>query len=172
MNTLPTNISVSTIPSETETRREFLVQAASMLGIAVSAGTAITLLNACESTTMKSPVMPATTTASDKATINIAQENGLQAVGGAIIKSLTRTDAGREVVIIRSSSSQFLVFSAVCTHSQCTVDVPRNNVMTCQCHGSRYSATDGSVINGPAPLALKKYTTSYDAASTTLTITF
>jgi thiosulfate dehydrogenase (quinone) large subunit len=160
-----------TSQADTAARREFLVQAASMLGFALSAGTAISVLNGCETTTVK-PDPTAGGTNANTATINIAQESALQAVGGATKKTFSRSDAGREVVIIRSAASQFLALSAICTHSQCSVELPVGTTLTCLCHGSRFSAATGKVLNGPAPIDLKQFATAYDAASTTLTITF
>ena len=64
------------------------------------------------------------------------------------------TDA--QTVITQPKSGQFKAFTAICTHQQCTVaDV--TTTINCNCHGSKFSITDGSVVNGPAqnPLAAK-----------------
>jgi Rieske Fe-S protein len=72
-------------------------------------------------------------------------------VGGGKIVS----DAG--VVVTQPSAGTFKAFSAVCTHQGCTVGSVANNTITCPCHGSQFSAVDGSVKQGPAagPLAAK-----------------
>jgi len=61
---------------------------------------------------------------------------------------------GPKVVLIRSSDDHVHAFSAVCTHQGCTVTSVANNVITCPCHASRFSAANGDVISGPAPRPL------------------
>jgi len=65
-------------------------------------------------------------------------------------------------VITQPSSGTFMAFTAVCTHQQCTVGSVSGNVISCPCHGSQFSAKDGSVVQGPAssPLASKSITVS------------
>lgn len=64
------------------------------------------------------------------------------------------------VVVTQPSAGTFKAFSAVCTHAGCTVGNVADNQISCPCHGSAFSAKDGSVINGPAssPLDAKKLT--------------
>jgi nitrite reductase/ring-hydroxylating ferredoxin subunit len=64
-----------------------------------------------------------------------------------------------QTVITQPKSGQFKGFTAVCTHAQCIVaDV--TTTINCNCHGSKFSIADGSVVNPPAqaPLAAKKIT--------------
>jgi nitrite reductase/ring-hydroxylating ferredoxin subunit len=71
-----------------------------------------------------------------------------------------------QTVITQPKSGEFKAFTAVCTHQQCIVaDV--TNTINCQCHGSKFSITDGSVVNPPAqtPLAAKKVTVTGDTVS-------
>lgn len=60
-----------------------------------------------------------------------------------------------KVVVTQPTSGTFKAFTAVCTHMSCLVAAVRDNVIICPCHGSEYSASDGSVKTGPAtaPLA-------------------
>ncbi len=46
-----------------------------------------------------------------------------------------------------------MAFSALCTHKGCTVAVKAAE-LDCPCHGSKYNALTGAVINGPAPKPL------------------
>ncbi len=59
-----------------------------------------------------------------------------------------------KVVLVREHNGVLKAFSAVCTHQGCTVDSIADGVITCPCHGSEYSAVNGAVIRGPAPLSL------------------
>ena len=61
---------------------------------------------------------------------------------------------GPKVVLIRSTDDNVHAFSAVCTHQGCTVTSVADNVITCPCHSSRFSAATGDVISGPAPRPL------------------
>jgi Rieske Fe-S protein len=70
-------------------------------------------------------------------------------VGGGVVV------ADAAIVVTQPTAGDFKAFSAVCTHQGCLVGSVQNNEITCPCHGSVFSATDGSVISGPAsaPLA-------------------
>lgn len=59
-------------------------------------------------------------------------------------------------VYLMRAAGGFLAMSAVCTHLGClTRYEAENNVIFCPCHGSRF-ATDGQVVNGPAPRPLPR----------------
>ena len=58
-----------------------------------------------------------------------------------------------QTVITQPKKGQFKAFSAVCTHQGCIVNAVTNTI-DCPCHGSKYSITDGSVVNPPAPKPL------------------
>jgi Rieske Fe-S protein len=62
---------------------------------------------------------------------------------------------GPKIVVTQPAQGDFKAFTAVCTHQACTVGIVENNVITCPCHGSQYSAEDGSVERGPANGPLK-----------------
>ena len=81
----------------------------------------------------------------------LAQTSDIPVDGGKIVNA----DGG--IVITQPSAGTYKAFTAVCTHQGCTVGSVSNNQITCPCHGSVFSAKDGSVINGPAqaPLAAK-----------------
>jgi Rieske Fe-S protein len=67
--------------------------------------------------------------------------------------------------VTQPTAGTFKAFSKVCTHQGCTVASVSNGHINCACHGSTFSATDGSVVNGPAktPLAETKVTLSGDS---------
>ena len=55
------------------------------------------------------------------------------------------------------AAGQAVAFSAICTHMGSTV-APKGAELDCPCHGSRYNALTGEVIQGPAPKPLPKIT--------------
>ncbi len=54
------------------------------------------------------------------------------------------------VVVTQPSEGQYAAFTAVCPHQGCLVSEVQSNEIACPCHGSLFSAVDGSVIQGPA----------------------
>ena len=64
-----------------------------------------------------------------------------------------------QAVVTQPKSGDFKAFTAVCTHQACIVAEVAETI-NCNCHGSKFSITDGSVVTGPAtsPLAAKTVT--------------
>jgi len=58
--------------------------------------------------------------------------------------------AAQKIVLTQPKSGEFHGFSAVCTHAGCIVGTVSGGTINCPCHGSRFSITNGSVVNGPA----------------------
>ncbi len=56
----------------------------------------------------------------------------------------------QKVVVTQPTSGDFRAFSAVCTHSGCVLSGVQEDGVQCRCHGSLFSKTDGSVVNGVA----------------------
>jgi Rieske Fe-S protein len=83
-----------------------------------------------------------------------AANQPLTAAGGALLFDA----AGDTIIVIRTSTTQVIALSAICTHAGCLVDYNTGaQRLDCACHGSRFSAT-GGVLRGPAGRALKVYT--------------
>lgn len=59
-----------------------------------------------------------------------------------------------KVVVTQPSQGVYKGFSAVCTHAGCLVDKVADGTITCPCHLSQFSVSDGSVQGGPAPKPL------------------
>ena len=62
-------------------------------------------------------------------------------------------------VVTQPKKGTYKAFTSVCTHAGCTVASVANGQIHCGCHGSNFSASDGSVVNGPAIRPLKQYKT-------------
>jgi len=82
-------------------------------------------------------------------------------VGGGKIFS------AQQVVVTQPTKGDFKAFSAICTHQGCLVSAIQGKDIDCTCHGSAFSITDGSVVNGPAtqPLQPLKVTVKGDEIS-------
>lgn len=61
---------------------------------------------------------------------------------------------GAPLVVARPSAHKVVAFSAICTHQHCTVQ-PAGKEYICPCHGSRYDAFTGKVLQGPATKPLQ-----------------
>lgn len=62
------------------------------------------------------------------------------------------------LAVTRLAESRVVAVTRICTHENCTVDLPERSGATldCPCHGSRYQVT-GEVVNGPAPRPLQVF---------------
>jgi Rieske Fe-S protein len=78
-------------------------------------------------------------------------------------------DQANNVVVTQPQSGVFKAFTAVCTHAGCTVGGVTNNRIVCPCHGSVFSAQDGSVLNGPASAPLAAMTATVSGANVQVT---
>lgn len=63
----------------------------------------------------------------------------------------------------------FVAFDMTCTHQGCLTGLVASQRFSCPCHGSQFDG-NGNVTRGPATRPLAQLTTSYDAATDTLTI--
>ena len=63
--------------------------------------------------------------------------------------------AADKVVVTQPTEGDFKAFSALCTHQGCVVSKIEGKDIDCTCHGSKFSITDGSVVNGPAKKPLE-----------------
>ena len=74
---------------------------------------------------------------------------------------------GQNAIITQPTAGTFKAFEATCTHMQCTLAAVADGTIMCGCHGSRFSAADGSVTSGPAtrPLPERKITIDGESIS-------
>ncbi|WP_405522182.1 Rieske (2Fe-2S) protein [Streptomyces canus] len=121
-----------------------------------AAGLALTL-NACGSEDDSSSSSSSDTAGAGSV---LGKTSDIPEGGGKIFK-----DSG--VVVTQPTAGEFKAFSSKCTHQGCAVTGITNGVITCPCHKSEFSVTDGSVKKGPAtqPLPEEKITVSGDSIS-------
>jgi Rieske Fe-S protein len=81
--------------------------------------------------------------------------------GGRVLKQ-------EKVVVTQPAQGEFAAFTAVCTHQGCLVNSVEDGTISCPCHGSRFSAEDGSVTGGPAPRPLDPVQISVSGGEITL----
>lgn len=85
-----------------------------------------------------------------------------ESTGGALVAAADVPVGGgviledRKVVVTQPTEGEFKAFTAVCTHQACTVASVKDDRISCPCHGSAFSGTDGKVLNGPATRPLRE----------------
>lgn len=101
--------------------------------------------------------------ASTAATASTASTDGAVAATGAPTGAIATSDIPLfggvivpepPIVITQPSEGTFKAFTAICPHQGCLVGEVAENEIVCPCHGSLFSAVDGSVIQGPAEQGL------------------
>ena len=75
--------------------------------------------------------------------------------GGVVVKD-------KKVVVTQPQKGEYKGFTAVCTHAGCIVGTVADGTINCPCHGSKFSITDGSVVNGPAKAPLAEVPVTVD----------
>lgn len=83
-------------------------------------------------------------------------------VGGGTVYDVEK------VVVTQPKAGEFKAFSAVCTHSGCTVAKVENGTIDCECHGSKFDMTTGAVKAGPAQSPLPAKTAKESGGSITV----
>jgi Rieske Fe-S protein len=91
--------------------------------------------------------------------------------GAALAKTSEIPEGGgkvfsdEKVVVSQPTAGDYKAFSTICTHQKCPMTDLKGDVLSCSCHGSQFSVTDGSVKKGPAtePLAAKQVTVEGDS---------
>jgi len=73
----------------------------------------------------------------------LAKVADIPAGGGLILKD-------QNVVLTKDQSGKVGAFSAICTHQGCSVTAVEGGTINCPCHGSKFDATTGERVAGPA----------------------
>ena len=103
---------------------------------------------------------PAAATASAAAGA-VAQTSDIPVGGGIILDEPA-------VVVTQPAEGDFKAFTAICPHQGCLVSEVTDNEIICPCHGSKFSAADGSVIAGPAQVGLEPAGVAVEGGSVVL----
>ena len=82
--------------------------------------------------------------------VRVGSSSQLAADSAAIYKDPSDGDPD---IVIRHRSGSLSAFSAVCTHTGCTVGF-QSGVISCPCHGSEFDPNTGAVLRGPAATPL------------------
>ena len=66
--------------------------------------------------------------------------------------------AGKDIVVVQDEDGLH-AFGGVCSHQGCGLWEGKleGHVVTCQCHGSQFDITDGTIIHGPATASVPSY---------------
>ncbi len=75
--------------------------------------------------------------------------------------------ADAKTVVTQPAAGEFKAFSSICTHAKCPV-AEVTTTINCNCHGSKFSITDGSVVAGPAPTGLPAKTATVSGSTVTV----
>ncbi len=94
----------------------------------------------------------------DSVTFDLADYDELKQVGGfKVIKEVSIGETTDNVIIVRKSEKEYLVFSSVCRHKKCNVKYKdEKKLFVCPCHGSNYDLT-GKVVKGPSTGNIPQY---------------
>jgi cytochrome b6-f complex iron-sulfur subunit len=149
-------------------RRDFLFRLSYGGACMLCAGAVTAFLTGCDAEDNPSPVSSVPVTDSPVIDLNI--ETTLQSVGGAVKKRFASLNSGRTIVIVRVSAQEFIALAAQCTHQGTEVNLPSGNIMVCPNHGSKFNASTGSVVQGPAGAPLPSFSATYDPEKNTVTI--
>ncbi len=159
------------VPAMLGTRRDFCMAACQALSLGAIAAT----LQACGGGSNPNepsgnfnitaiPSLNATVT-NGAATLTVDGTTLASAGGAALVTSGLGT-----MIVVRNDAASISAFTATCTHQQCTINGFTEGVFQCPCHGSRFNASSGSVVRGPATQGLRKFTATLANGVVSITV--
>ena len=136
-----------------------------------AAGAAAATLPGCAPDINPAPVTDVTASEAGTVDILVTRYPDLEPVGGAITVRVPDEPVPLLVVHKKGDGARddFSVLSSICTHVACPLGFDGRDVV-CPCHLSRFSATDGAVLQKPATVALKTFTAEYNPGTKVLRI--
>lgn len=149
-------------------RRSFLRQAASSVGLVLTAPMIASIVASCETDETTGP-------SGDTFTVDLGQYPELETVGSITVATVAGLNNNNPVFISRVAQDRFAVFSTICTHQGCQVDEPvgSGDNCVCPCHGAEYSPVDGTVRGQPfggTATNLPSFSSAYNQSANLLTI--
>src|SRR5512140_179454 len=133
--------------------------------------TAAAALVGCQANSVLAPdAGPNSTTAMCGTNLCLDLNDPMNAMLTMVDGSMVVSAPSDKILVMRTSTTVVQAVSDICTHAGCGVRYDQaGKVITCPCHGSRYSLA-GAVLRGPASRPLKNYQTQLDKATKVLTI--
>ena len=93
---------------------------------------------------------------SDDVTLKLDEKSPLNKIGGAYFFDYK----GDKIVVIRTTETDFVAYSAICTHQGGFLNYnAENKQLVCPLHNSKFGA-DGQRISGPAKQPLSSFPTN------------
>lgn len=154
--------------STTDSRRMFLFQATSSIGLLLTAPVIASIVSGCETDETTAPDVTGLT-------LTVSDYPELSDVGGIATVTLEGLNNDDPVFISRIDVNTFAVFSAICTHQGCQVfdTDQQSDSVECPCHNARYAKADGSVVQQPdsgSATDLPRFPSSFNSSTGILTI--
>lgn len=143
-------------------RRQFLIKAGKIAGLAVSMPVAASFISSCEQNEDPIPAPPPSTVP-----VDLSRYPAIAAAGGVVKILIPGKNNNNSIVISRLDNNQFSVVDSICQHAGCEVDLPfgESNELKCPCHFVTFSKLDGQIVKNPltdwAGVPLKKFNANY-----------
>lgn len=135
-------------------RREFLVKSALVAG-----GLILTVTGAAKASSLLGRFADVVVPIDDKSPLN--------KVGGSLVVDTAKG----KIIVVRTGKASFAAFSAICTHKRGIVEYDEaNKQFECPKHHSKFDASNGNVLKGPADDPLPQYPAKVTSASVTVTV--
>ena len=149
--------------ADPQTRRQFCARTCSAAAIAALGTAFASALEGCGGGGPTSPgglsaaSLPQVTGTPSGQSITVTIDGTALASVGSL--ALVRTTIG-DVLVAHTGADAFTALASVCTHQACEITGYAGQTFVCPCHGSQFDAS-GRVLSGPAPVALRQYTTQF-----------
>ncbi|MFC8015082.1 Rieske (2Fe-2S) protein [Streptomyces cinereoruber] len=90
-----------------------------------------------------SPGERASSDAAEEKSEELAKLDDVPLGGGVVLSE-------KQVVVTRDNGGKAHAFSSICTHQGCSVASVSGGTINCPCHNSKFDATNGAPVAGPA----------------------